>query len=236
MSNLNTSYSHSKKGFNPSAIASKSVCLEERILIMQFQKYRWIIMKGLGENILMDNYSNEANPLYGGYRGAATAQPLETSNDFQASSPEGYPEPSERGYQQQEQFSGPQHYYEYNQQEKLHSSQQYDRYRPQYLAPPASGWLSYLGGWVTGLLFLLLKRGNGFVRFHAMQSLIFFGAMSLVTTVFNHIPFLGSIGSGLGFVTFICWMVLMVKAARGRYYKLPIIGDYAEKWANALRD
>jgi len=29
---------------------------------------------------------------------------------------------------------------------------------------------------------------------------------------------------------------LMVKAARGRYYKLPIVGDYAEKWANSLRD
>src|SRR5581483_3261297 len=169
----------------------------------------------------MENYSHEANPLSGGYRGAAIAQPLETPNDFQTSSEAGYREPSERGYQQQEQLSGPQHYYEYHQQEKLHSSKPYERYRPHYLAPPASGWLSYLGGWVTGLLFLLLGRGNGFVRFHAMQSLILF---------------LGSIGSGLGFVTFICWMVLMVKAARGRYYKLPIIGDYAEKWANALRD
>jgi uncharacterized membrane protein len=28
----------------------------------------------------------------------------------------------------------------------------------------------------------------------------------------------------------------MVKAARGRYYKLPIVGDYAEKWANSQRD
>ena len=184
----------------------------------------------------MENYSHEVNPLYGGYRGAAIAQPLETSNDFQASSPEGYRPPSVRGHQQQEQFSGPQHYYEHHQQEKLHSSQQYESDRPQYLAPPASGWLSYLGGWVTGLLFLLLGRRNGFVRFHAMQSLIFFGAMSLVTTVFTHIPFLGSLGSGLGFVTFICWIVLMVQAARGRYYKLPIIGEYAEKWANTLRD
>ena len=184
----------------------------------------------------MENSSHEANPLYGGYRGAAIAQPLETPNDFQASSPEGYPEPSERGYQQQEQLSGPQHYYEYHQQEKLHSSKPYERYRPQYLAPPASGWLSYLGGWVTGLLFLLLGRGNGFVRFHAMQSLLFFGVMSLVTTVFNHIPFLVSIGGGLGFVAFICWIVLIVQAARGSYYKLPLIGDYAEKWANALRD
>ena len=100
----------------------------------------------------------------------------------------------------------------------------------------AAGWLSYLGGWVTGLIFLLLKRENRFVRFHAMQSLIFFGAMSMVTTVFSHIPLLSFIGAGLGFVSFICWIVLIVKAARGRYYKLPIIGDYAEKWANSLRN
>ena len=58
----------------------------------------------------------------------------------------------------------------------------------------------------------------------------------MVTTVFSHIPLLGFIGAGLGFVSFICWIVLIVKAARGRYYKLPIIGDYAEKWANSLRD
>ena len=73
------------------------------------------------------------------------------------------------------------------------------------------------------------------MRFHAMQSLLFFGATGIVTTMFSHIPFLGFIGTGLGFVSFICWIVLMVKAARGRYYKLPIIGDYAEKWANSSR-
>ena len=100
----------------------------------------------------------------------------------------------------------------------------------------AAGWLSYLGGWITGLIFLLLKRENRFVRFYAMQSLIFFGAMSMVTTVLSHIPLLGFIGAGLGFVSFICWIVLIVKAARSRYYKLPIIGDYAEKWANSLKD
>jgi uncharacterized membrane protein len=177
----------------------------------------------------MENYPNEAHTPYGGYRGAATVQPLEALNDLQESSPESYYPPSEGGYQQ--------HY----------GSQQ------PYLAPPtgsispfertsmgmrasAAGWLSYLGGWVTGLIFLLLKRENRFVRFHAMQSLIFFGAMSMVTAVFSHIPLLGFIGTGLGFVSFICWIVLIVKAARGRYYKLPIIGEYAEKWANSLRD
>jgi uncharacterized membrane protein len=183
----------------------------------------------------MENYSTHTP--YGGYRGAATAQPLEAPNDLQANSPESYYPPSEGGYQQQEQLSG---------------SQQPYRYQQQYPAPPAgsislyektsmgmrartAGWLSYLGGWVTGLIFLLLERENRFVRFHAMQSLIFFGAMGIVTTVFGHIPLLASIGAGLGFVSFICWIVLMVAAARGKYYKLPIIGDYAEKWANSLR-
>jgi uncharacterized membrane protein len=185
----------------------------------------------------MENYSNEAHTPYGGYRGAATAQPLEAPHDFQASSPESYHPPFGGGYQQQEQ---------------LYGSQQYFEYQQPYLAPPAghtssyertsmgmrartAGWLSYLGGWVTGLIFLLLKRENRFVRFHAMQSLIFFGAMSMVTTVLGLIPLLGFIGDGLGFVSFICWIVLMVAAARGRYYKLPIIGDYAEKWANSWR-
>ncbi len=98
-----------------------------------------------------------------------------------------------------------------------------------------AGWLSYLGGWVTGLIFLLLKRENSFVRFHAMQSLIFFGIMSMATAVFSVIPLFGFIGDGLGFVAFICWIVLMLAAACGRYYKLPIIGEYAQQWANAWR-
>ena len=184
----------------------------------------------------MENYSNEAHTPYGGYRGAATAQPLEAPNDLQESSPESYYQHSEGGYQQQEQLSGSQQHYEYQQPYLAPPAGYSSPYERTGMRAPAAGWLSYLGGWVTGLLFLLLGRGNGFVRFHAMQSLIFFGAMSIVTTVFTHIPFLGFLGSGLGFVTFICWMVLMVKAARGKYYKLPIIGDYAEKWANALRD
>ncbi len=171
----------------------------------------------------MENYPNEAHTPYGGYRGAATAQPLEALNDLQESSPESYYPPSEGGYQQP--YLAP----------PADSINPYER-TSMSMRASAAGWLSYLGGWVTGLIFLLLKKEDRFVRFHAMQSLIFFGAMSMVTTVFSHIPLLASIGAGLGFVSFICWMVLIVKAARGRYYKLPIIGEYAEKWANSLRN
>lgn len=186
----------------------------------------------------MENYSNETYTPYGGYRGAATAQPHEVPNDVKASSSESYDPPSEGGYQQQEQLYGSQQHYEYQQQYFV----PFAGYSSPYQGTPLSrgarfaSLVSYLGGWVTGLIFLLLKRENRFVRFHAMQSLIFFGTMSLVTTMLSHISFLASIAAGLGFVSFICWIVLIVAAARGRYYKLPIIGDYAEKWANALRN
>ena len=192
----------------------------------------------------MKNYPDEAHTPYGGYRGAATAQPLDAPNSldesgsYQASSPESYHSPSGGGYQQQEQLFGSQQPYGYQQPYFVPPAGYTSPYErtPMRTRAPAAGWLSYLGGWITGLIFLLLERENRFVRFHAMQSLIFFGAMSMVTTVFSQIPLLSSIGEGLGFVTFICWIVLMVAAARGRYYKLPIIGDYAEKWANSSRN
>jgi uncharacterized membrane protein len=103
-----------------------------------------------------------------------------------------------------------------------------------------AGWLSYLLGWVTGLIFILLEKENRFVRFHAMQSILFFGSLSVLEAVisffeklfsYSLFPFFGFgvISSVVGLVTFICWIVLMVRASRGMYYKLPVIGDYADK-------
>ncbi len=103
-----------------------------------------------------------------------------------------------------------------------------------------AGWLSYLLGWVTGLIFILLEKENRFVRFHAMQSILFFGGLSVLEAVisffeklvsYSLFPFFGFgvISSVVGLVTFICWIVLMVRASRGMYYKLPVIGDYADK-------
>lgn len=103
-----------------------------------------------------------------------------------------------------------------------------------------AGWLSYLLGWVTGLIFFLLEKENRFVRFHAMQSILFFGGLSVLEAMisffeklfsYSLFPFFGFgvISSVVGLVSFICWIVLMVRASRGMYYKLPVIGDYADK-------
>jgi len=99
-----------------------------------------------------------------------------------------------------------------------------------------AGLLCYLFGWVGGLVFLLLERENRFVRFHAIQSILFFGTLSIFEWVFGSFPFaFWGVSSALGLVGFIGWIVLMVAAHRGRYYKLPVFGYYAERLASQMR-
>ncbi len=99
-----------------------------------------------------------------------------------------------------------------------------------------AGLLCYLFSWVGGLVFFLLERENRFVRFHAIQSMLFFGSMSILGWVCSYFPFaFFGLGGVVGLVSFIGWIVLMVAAHRGRYYKLPLFGYYAEKLANQLK-
>jgi uncharacterized membrane protein len=78
-------------------------------------------------------------------------------------------------------------------------------------------------------IFFLLERESRFVRFHAMQSILFFGILNILEEVFSPLPFFGPIGGALGLVVFIGWIVMMVKAGRGQYYKLPLFGDLADR-------
>ncbi|MFW6120528.1 MAG: DUF4870 domain-containing protein [Petrotogales bacterium] len=92
------------------------------------------------------------------------------------------------------------------------------------------GALSYLLGWVTGLIFLLVEKDNKFVKFHAMQSLITFLVLTVIIWLFGWIPFFGWILSGLlGLLALIFWLILMIKAYQGEKFKLPVVGDIAEK-------
>ncbi len=97
--------------------------------------------------------------------------------------------------------------------------------------------LSYAFGWLTGLLFLLFGGRDRFVRFHALQALVFFGAINLVdfgllivmTGGWHHDHFLlfGCILLFLllNFIAFVSWIVVMVQAARGIYFRLPFVGE-----------
>ena len=89
-----------------------------------------------------------------------------------------------------------------------------------------AGLLCYAGWWITGIVFLIMEKENQFVRFHAVQSIITFGAFTILNVILGRIPFLGWL---LWVAATILWIVLMLKAYQGQQYKLPIIGDIAEK-------
>lgn len=91
--------------------------------------------------------------------------------------------------------------------------------------------LTYLAGFITGIVFLIVEKNSRFVRFHAMQSTVFFIAVLIASIVINSIPLLGTFL--YAFLLFpavlIVWLVLMFKAYSGEMFKLPVAGDFAEK-------
>jgi len=92
-----------------------------------------------------------------------------------------------------------------------------------------AGLLCYLAGWITGLIFFLIEKENRFVRFHAMQSIITFGSLTVLSIIFGFMPLLWILMPILGILQLILWVILMVKAYQGELFKLPMIGDIAEK-------
>ena len=99
------------------------------------------------------------------------------------------------------------------------------------LAENVAGLLCYVLGWISGIVFLLIERENKFVRFHAMQSIVVFGAITIANAVLDWIPFIGAFFAVIILIIgFILWIVLMIKAYQGTMYKLPWSGNLAEKW------
>jgi len=111
------------------------------------------------------------------------------------------------------------------------------------MAENTAGLLTYVLGWVTGIIFMIVDK-RPFVKFHAMQSILVFGSLTVLnivlSTLTSILPF------GLWFITsfinkllsltgFILWVLLIVKAYQGNRYKLPYFGDLAEKMSDNVK-
>lgn len=98
------------------------------------------------------------------------------------------------------------------------------------MKPELAALLSYLAGIITGVIFYLLEKQNKFVRFHAMQSIMTFGFFFVLNIVLGFIPVAGwSLMPIVGIIQLVVWILLMVKAYQGESFKLPVVGDMAEK-------
>ncbi len=97
-----------------------------------------------------------------------------------------------------------------------------------------AGVLCYVLGWVSGIVFVILEPKNKFIKFHAYQSIVVFGTLSVAHLILDWIPFIGIFFmSVLWGIWFILWVVLMLLASQEKMYKLPWAGNFAEKWAGA---
>jgi uncharacterized membrane protein len=120
---------------------------------------------------------------------------------------------------------------------------------PVATAAPAQGMSDNVAGMlayftiIPAIIFLVMEpyNRNRFIRFHSFQSLFFAVAWTVLwiaLSIFAHIPFLGwlsiLIWPLVGLAGFIIWIVLLLKANQGKMYKLPVIGDMAEKQADAM--
>lgn len=125
------------------------------------------------------------------------------------------------------------------------------------LDPKIAGALSYI--WIVGLIFFFIEKENRFVRFHALQSILFgiantviMGLLVVVAIILTFVLSIGGaiVGGPLGMIVhllvwvvwLIFWVVALVflvgfvfaavKAYQGQMFKLPIIGNMAEKIVN----
>jgi len=111
--------------------------------------------------------------------------------------------------------------------------------------------LSYLFGWLSGLIFFLMEKDSRLVRFHSMQSILLSVAAAVIFIVFWIVAVISSlvvgyissilggivwlimvlVGSLLGLGIFVGAIITAVKAYQGQFFKLPVIGVYAEKFS-----
>ena len=96
--------------------------------------------------------------------------------------------------------------------------------------------LCYVALWATGLIFILLETDNKFVRFHAMQSILVFGSLSVISIILTPLGVIGlGVASAAGILALVLWIVLMVKAYQGEKYMLPVVGELADRWSASTK-
>lgn len=98
--------------------------------------------------------------------------------------------------------------------------------------------------WIVALVMIFIEKDNKFVRFHAFQSVLYgvgifvlFIVLAIITTILAFVS--TTLASLFSLLYLLLWLVavvgiilLAVKSYQGQMFKLPIIGDMAEKWSN----
>ena len=102
---------------------------------------------------------------------------------------------------------------------------------------------------IMSIIILVTDKTNKLARFHAMQSLLLLGATIvgyIVVVILTMIITVGAAAMNMPSLSVLGFLILMVfgiavlaavvmaciKAFQGEMFKLPVIGDMADKWSN----
>lgn len=123
--------------------------------------------------------------------------------------------------------------------------------------PKIAAAISYI--WIVGVIFFILEKENKFVRFHALQSILFGVANSVIMFILAIVAVVLSLAFGIGgalvggpleslisllvgLIWLLFWLLGLLmfaglifaayKAYQGQKFKLPIIGNIAENMIN----
>ena len=96
------------------------------------------------------------------------------------------------------------------------------------IQPNVAGLLAYLVGFVTGIIFFIIEKENKFVKFHAMQSILLFAALFVLSIILSFAPLFAVL---VNVTSLVLWIVCMVRAYQGQWFRLPVVGDLAAKQA-----
>ncbi len=111
------------------------------------------------------------------------------------------------------------------------------------LGPRLASVLCYTVWWMTGLVFLVLERDQRRVRFHAAQSVVVFGAVSLALLALAALsvialgawppayPLVQRVSDLVWLGAVVLWILLMLKAWRGELWRVPVAARLADRIA-----
>jgi HD-GYP domain-containing protein (c-di-GMP phosphodiesterase class II) len=116
------------------------------------------------------------------------------------------------------------------------------------LRPNIFGLLCYSLGWISGIIMLLIKGKDRFIRFHAWQSIMVFGILTVPITVLNLLTLNNSVLYWTLLILYwiivisslSLWVLLMFRAYQGHGYRLRMVGDIAttlsQTWGSLAND
>ncbi|GCE47887.1 putative membrane protein [Thermosporothrix hazakensis] len=176
---------------------------------------------------------------YGGQYGAPQQGSGQYGNPQQGSGQYGGQQYGQPPYGQQPPYGDPQ-YAAYQQQNPYYQQQGYQAGGPSTVSnPKVAAGFCYIA--IVGLIFFIIEKQNKFLRFHALQGLLYGVICGVVISIISNIigviaansiglALFGSCLTGLLGLAYLGGIIFLgISAYQGKKIKLPLIGDWVER-------